>query len=97
MRTRHFLIGLLVMLALQAAVPTAAVQPPPKPAAVDGFVPVTDAQQQEELPSPPLLMSAYAVAWIAVFGWAWTIWTRLGRVEHDIVDARRRAETGGRR
>jgi CcmD family protein len=76
-------------------VPGAAVQPPPS-AAQEGFVPVDPSQQREEIPAAPLVMAAYAAAWIAVFVYAWSIWQRLGRVEREIADLTRRVAGGGR-
>jgi CcmD family protein len=75
--------------------PAAAVQPPPR-AAQEGFVPVDPSQQREEIPAAPLVMAAYAVAWLAVFVYAWSIWQRLGKVEREIADLTRRAAGGGR-
>jgi CcmD family protein len=63
----------------------------------EGFVPVENLPQQEQLPAAPLVMGAYAVAWVAVFGYLWSIWRRLGSVERDILDVSRRIDAGGRR
>ena len=98
MRTRYVLIVLLVLLALGGAARLgAAGQQPSKPAAQDGFVPVLDQQQEEQLPAASLLMTAYAMVWIAGFGYLWMVWQRLGRVEHEIAEARRRFDGGQRR
>ena len=53
-------------------------QPPAPP---DGFVPASSLPSQEQLPAAPLVIGAYAVAWVAVFGYLWSIWQRVGRVE----------------
>jgi CcmD family protein len=73
-------------------------QPPPsKPAAQDGFVPVDQLDPKEELPAAPLVMAAYAVAWLVVFGYVWSLWRRLQAVEAEIADVSRRVAAGARR
>jgi CcmD family protein len=60
----------------------------PQPAK-DEFVPVSDAEV-EQLPAAPLVMTAYAVAWIVIFLYLWSIWRRLSRVEREIDELSRR-------
>ena len=72
----------------------AAEQRPPEPPA--GFVPADSLPQQEQLPAAPLVIAAYAVAWVLVFGYLWTIWQRLGRVERELAEVRRRVDAGAR-
>jgi CcmD family protein len=60
-----------------------------QPAAKDEFVPVADADV-EQLPAAPLVMTAYAVAWIVIFLYLWSIWRRLSRVEREIDELSRR-------
>ncbi len=88
--------AVLLALALTAFAPALIAQQPP-PAAPDGFVPADTVKPQEELPAAPLVIGAYAVAWIAVFGYLWSIWNRLGRVERDLADVSRRHAAGERR
>ena len=73
---------------------SSAAQPPAQP---DEFVPVTDLAQQEQLPAAPLVIVAYAVAWIAVLFYVWFIWRRLAKVEHEIAALSRRIETKAQR
>jgi CcmD family protein len=75
--------------------PAVAAQPPASPAQ-EGYVPVDQLPNQEQLPAAPLVMGAYAIAWVAVFGYLWSIWRRLDRVERDIASVSRRVEAGGR-
>jgi CcmD family protein len=70
-----------------------AFQQPP----AEGFVPVDQLPVQEQLPAAPLVMAAYAIAWLAVFGYLWSIWRRLGKVEREIADVSRRVDAGARR
>jgi CcmD family protein len=63
----------------------------------DGFVPASSLPSQEQLPAAPLVIGAYAVAWVVVFGYLWSIWKRIGRVEQELADVSRRLAAGERR
>jgi CcmD family protein len=85
----------LILAGLLSFVPAVVAQQPPQPP--DGFVPADSIKPQEQLPAAPLVIGAYAVAWVAVFGYLWSIWSRLGRVERDILEVSRRQSAGERR
>jgi CcmD family protein len=87
--------ALVVLTLFLVFAPSAIAQQPP--AAPDGFVPADSIKPQEQLPAAPLVIGAYAVAWVAVFGYLWSIWNRLGRVERDILEVSRRQAAGERR
>ena len=88
---RRVMAAAVVVFAIVAAPARAATQPPPP--AQEGFVPVEQAGKvQEQLPAAPLVMGAYAVAWIAILIYLWSIWQRLGRVEQEIAAVHRRLE-----
>lgn len=87
---------LLLLLMLGPAGPTASFAQPPRPAQ-DEFVPIDQLPPDEKLPAARFLILAYAVAWIAVVGYLWSIWRRLGRVEREIADVRRRVQQPGGR
>ena len=73
-------------------------QQPSVAAPEQGFVPVKDLPaQQEQLPAAPLVMTAYAVAWVVVILYLWSIWRRLAGVEREIAAVSRRLEPGARR
>ena len=42
-------------------------------------------------------MIAYAVAWTAVFVYVWSLWSRLAKVEREILEVSRRIDAGSRR
>jgi len=90
-----------IILMILAAAPAAAVldaaTQPPTTAAQDGFLPVDESKVQEKLPAAPLVMIAYAVAWTAIFVYVWTLWSRLAKVEREILEVSRRIEAGSRR
>ena len=66
-------------------------QPPSSPAQ-EGFVPVDQLPPEDRMPAAPLLISAYVVAWVAVFGYLWSVWQRMGRVERELAAIRARVE-----
>lgn len=77
-------------------VPVFAQQPPQS--AQEGFVPVDQlGDAKEELPATPLVASAYAVAWIAVLVYVWSVWRRLNKVDRELAEVARRVEPGARR
>jgi CcmD family protein len=60
--------------------------PPPStaPAAQDEFVPISELPANEQLPAAPLLIAAYAVVWIVLAVYVWTLWKRFRRAEQDL-------------
>jgi CcmD family protein len=88
---------ILVMLAAFVPATAFAQQPPPTPAAQEGFVPIDQLKPKEEMPAAPLVMAAYAIAWLVIFGYVWSLWRRLQKVEMEIAEVSRRAASGGRR
>ena len=77
------------------ALPALAMQQPPSPP--DGFVPASSLPGQEQLPAAPLVIIAYAVVWLLVLGYLWSIWNRLIRAERELADVSRRLAAGQRR
>jgi CcmD family protein len=94
---RALAMVLLLLAVVSGGAGAAAAQPPPASPGQEGFVPIDQLPPDEELPAAPLLVAAYAVAWLAVFGYLWSIWRRLARVERELADVTRRVEAGGRR
>ena len=96
-KPQRLLALVLLLVACWGGVPRAAqTQPPPSPAQ-EGFVPIDQLEPKEELPAAPLVMAAYGVAWVAIFGYVWSIWRRLGRVEEEIASLSKRVASGARR
>jgi len=66
----------------------------PDQAANQDYVPVDQLPQDEGLPAAPLVMTAYGFAWVMLAIYLWSIWRRLGRVEHEMASVRARIEQG---
>ena len=63
-------------------------QPPP---GQGEFVPISQLPPGDQLPAAPLLIAAYAFVWVALLGYLWSIWRRLGKVEADLQTLERRS------
>jgi CcmD family protein len=61
-----------------------------QPAAQGEFVPVKPGDVSEQLPAGPLVIAAYAIIWVAMMFYLWTIWRRLNKVESDMRALERR-------
>ena len=57
------------------------------------FLPVDQLPPSEQLPAAPLLITAYAFVWIAVFFYVWTVWRRLNKVEAEMRVLEKRQRT----
>jgi CcmD family protein len=91
------ILGSIVMLWLLAVpafaqeAPPAQPSKPPTAAAQDGFVPV-DAPMtgQDTIPAPRLVAAAYGFIWVVLFGYLWSVRSRLARVEREMETVSRR-------
>lgn len=63
-----------------------------QPTQQNEFVPLDRLPPADQLPAAPLLVAAYAFAWIALMFYLWTIWRRLSKIDADIhaLETRRR-------
>jgi len=79
----------------QAQTPTSA---PQTTAAQEGFVPVEQLPNpQDSVPAPRLVASAYALVWLVLMGYLYSIWRRLGTVGRELDTLSRRLSSGTRR
>ena len=80
------LAACLFVLALAPAVPSMAsgAAQQPRPERQDEFVPVSELPPQEQLPSAPLVVAAYAFAWLAIGGYVFSVAKRLTAVQGEI-------------
>jgi CcmD family protein len=75
------LTSVLWFVLLAPAVLAAVQQAPP---GQSEYVPIKDLPPTEQMPAAPLLIAAYAFAWIAVMFYLFTIWRRLNKVETEM-------------
>jgi CcmD family protein len=94
-RYRSVIAALILcfVLLISIGAPSILAQQPARPtAAQDGFVPVDQLPAGDRLPAAPLLIGAYAAAWVVIFLYVWSLWRRLSRVEQEIAALSRRVE-----
>ena len=61
----------------------------------DGFVPVTaPVNPNDVMPAPMLVGVAYAVVWVVLFAYLWSIRSRLASVEREMQTIGRRVGGG---
>jgi CcmD family protein len=71
--------------------------PPPKPSATDEFVPVDKPiNAQDTIAAPKLVATAYGFIWVVVFGYVWSVRSRLAMVERELQTVSKRVGSGGR-
>jgi CcmD family protein len=86
----------IVLLAAPLHARQTAPQTPP-PAAKDEFVPVeSPINPDDAMPAPRLVAIAYGFIWVVLFGYLWSIRSRLARVEREIEVVSRRVASGGK-
>jgi CcmD family protein len=88
---RTAFVVLLAVVAIFAATPRVAAQTAqPQGQAQTEFVPVNELPAQEQMPAAPLVIAAYAVAWLGIFIYLASIWRRLQKVDRELADVSRR-------
>lgn len=88
---------LIVTLLLLGAPAFARQQPPrtPPSATQDGFVPVdAPLNAQDAMPAPGLVAIAYGFIWMVLFGYLWSVRSRLAKVEREMDSVSRRVASG---
>lgn len=81
---RHGALVVLVLMLL-VRVPVLAQQPQPEPPKqTDEFVPISQLPPQDQLPAAPLLVTAYAFVWVALFGYLVSLAQRLTKVQREV-------------
>jgi CcmD family protein len=71
-----------VLLAL-SSVPAIA-QPPNQPEQTEEFIPIDQLPPQDQLPAAPLLVAAYSILVLALFGYVVSVARRLASVQREV-------------
>ena len=79
MTIRRLLASMLLAAALA---PAAAAQPPQEP--TDEFVPISELPPAEQMPSAPLVVAAYAFAWLAIGAYVLSVSRRMTDVQREV-------------
>ena len=88
---KRCLILILLVFTVGAPLAAQATAQPANPAAQDEFVPVTGPiTAQDSIPAPRLVAIAYGFIWVVVFGYVWSVRSRLTRVERELESVSRR-------
>jgi CcmD family protein len=74
-------LALLLILLLGAPL---AAQQQPEPKQQEEFVPVSQLPAQDQLTAAPLLVTAYAFVWVALFAYVVSVARRLSRVQREV-------------
>ena len=77
-------LALMTLLTIAALAAPAQAQQPRPPQQQDEFVPVSELPPEEQLPAQPLLIAAYAFAWLAIGGYVLSVARRLDHVNREI-------------
>jgi hypothetical protein len=72
---------------LLVAAPVLAQQPN---AGLEGFVQANTLPPGEQIPAAPLLIGSYGFFLVLMMFYLWTIWRRIGKVEHEMQELGRR-------
>ena len=82
-RRHGALICFLLLLVVSTPLVAQQQQPEP-PKQTDEFVPISQLPPQDQLPAAPLLVTAYAFVWLALFGYLVSLARRLSKVQREV-------------
>jgi CcmD family protein len=82
----------LVCVAMLAALwlPGVAAAQSPQPPAQEEFVPLSEIPPEEQIPAFTLVAAAYALVWVVLIGYVWSVSRRLQAVERELTSLSRR-------
>ena len=67
----------------------------PTPPAQEQFLPLDQLPPEDQLAAAPLLIAAYAVIWVLLLLYLWSIRRRLDGVQRELVEVTRRVSERG--
>jgi len=92
---KRYLMLALFVLTLAAPVLAQTPPQPSKPAAQDEFLPVSGpVPGQDSIPAPRLVAIAYGFIWVVIFGYVWSVRSRLASVEREMHTVSKRIGGG---
>jgi CcmD family protein len=80
-------LRVLLTLALLAAPALVGAQPQPSP---DEFQPISQVPVEEQIPAINLVAAAYALVWLALMGYVWSLGKRLQQTEAELTRLERK-------
>ena len=85
----RYLRSLVCVAMLSLLVPLPADAQPPQPPGQEEFVPLSEIPPEEQIPAFTLVAVAYAVVWMVLLGYVWSISKRLQTVESELTSLSR--------
>jgi CcmD family protein len=77
--------GALALVALFLTAPAWGAQPPQTPPGQEEFVPLAEIPPEEQIPAFTLVAAAYALVWVVLIGYVWSVSRRLTQVERELA------------
>lgn len=84
----------LALVALLLVMPVSGAQQPPMPPGQEEFVPLAEIPPEEQIPAFTLVATAYALVWVVLIGYVWSVSRRLTRVERELAALPRKEPDG---
>ena len=79
-----------VVMLLTVWPPAVAAAQSPQPPAQEEFVPLSEIPPEEQIPAFTLVASAYALVWLVLIGYVWSVSRRLHTVESELASLARK-------
>jgi CcmD family protein len=80
----------VALLSLTTLSPLVLAQTPQTPPGQEEFVPLSEIPAEEQIPAFTLVAAAYALVWIVLIGYVWSVSRRLQAVESELASLSRK-------